>query len=101
MEALHRDIDVRIPNAKDKKYTATTKIFNITTKIPKTRKTKKKSYHPNRMKTTIPSPMELPASKKYKQKNAKSKANWAWLAANLDDKMVANVRRVKCLNWIT
>jgi hypothetical protein len=101
MEAYHRDIDVLIPNAKDKKYTATTKIFNITIKIPKTRKNKRKTYHPNRMKMTIPSPTELPVSKKYKLKNAKSKASWAWFAANPDDKMVANMRRVKYLNWIT
>lgn len=71
MEVLRRDIDGLIPNAKDKKYTATMKIFNIMTRILKTLKTKKKICHPKRMKMTTHSRMELHVLKKYRPKSAK------------------------------
>jgi hypothetical protein len=99
MEVSRRDTEEPTPNAKDKKSTATTRIFNEMMMIPKTPRRRRKILHRKRMKMTTLSPMGLLASRKVKQKSARSKASWAYLVANPNGRKAAKGRRANCLMW--
>lgn len=97
MEASRRGIAALTPNANDKKSIATTRIFSITTKTPKTPRRRRKYSHPRRMKTTTLLPMGPPGSRKAKQRSERLKANRVYSEGKPNENRAAKGKRVNCL----